>query len=162
MKTLFPALAAAILATSMSGPALAQPPGASEHAPGVMKKEEGGQSATERAPGQMQNEGAVDSARDAAPGQIDRETTASIALSAEQRTEVRRIFVDAAPPADIEVDLRVGTAIPETVALQSVPVEVVEIAPAYERYRYFVAADGRVVLVEPATLEIAYIIDAES
>jgi hypothetical protein len=34
----------------------------------------------------------------------------------------------------------------------------VEIVPAYEGYSYFVLADGRIVIVEPDTLEIVVIL----
>ncbi len=167
MKPLFPALAAAFVAVSMSGPALAQTTdpmpmpsqGASEHAPGTMKRKEGERSASEFAPGQAQNSGEVDSARDAAPGQIDRQTTASIDLSAEQETQVRPLFT--ATPFEGEVDATVGAVIPGTVTLETVPAEVVTIVPDYADHEYFVTADGSIVIVEPTSLEVVYVIEAE-
>lgn len=160
MKKLFPALAAALLASTMSGAAMAQ--GASEHAPGMIKNEQGEQSARDRAPGQLQNEGVVDNAREAAPGQIDRGTTASINIDAEQEVEVRRILIDTAQPVEVDFAVQVGATVPNTVTLQPLPADVVTIVPTYEQYQYFVAADGQVVIVEPSSLEVVYVIDAQS
>jgi hypothetical protein len=161
MKPLFPALAAAFVAASMSGPALAQDHGASEHAPGILKKQEAGQSATDFAPGQQQRDGTVDHARDAAPGQIDRQTTASIDLSLEQEAQIRPLFVAPAQQMDADVTVEVGAVVPSSITLQPVPAEVVNVVPAYERYEYFVAADGRIVLVEPSTHEVVFVINAD-
>jgi hypothetical protein len=42
--------------------------------------------------------------------------------------------------------------------LHPLPPRVVEILPAYRSYRYFVLADNRIVIVEPDTYEIVYIL----
>jgi hypothetical protein len=36
----------------------------------------------------------------------------------------------------------------------------VKIVPQYEGYRFFILADGRIIIVDPDTLEIVYIIEA--
>lgn len=87
------------------------------------------------------------------------ETTGSIDISTEQRTEIRNIFVEnKVEPADIDVDLSVGVAVPQTVELHPLPPRIVEIVPAYRGYEYFVLADGRIIIVEPATHKVVYIL----
>lgn len=88
------------------------------------------------------------------------ETTGSIAVPVERVTEVRQIFVEAAPvPVVAEFELAPGVIVPETVELQPVPVEVVEIVPEYEGYHYVAVDSGAYAIVEPGTSEIVYIID---
>ena len=48
--------------------------------------------------------------------------------------------------------------LPQTIELYPLPPRVVEIVPVYDDYRYFILADGRIVIVEPDTLLIVYII----
>lgn len=138
---------------------------ATEFAPGQQKKAGDVDSAAEAAPGQLQKSGEVDSASQAAPGQMKKgvsdETTASIDLSAEQRTEVRRIIVETnVQPVNVDFQVSLGAVVPGTVTLHPLPPRIVEIVPAYESYRYFVLANGQIVIVEPATLEVVYVIRA--
>jgi hypothetical protein len=142
--------------------------GASAQAPGTVERQEGDQSARDAAPGQMQQSGEADSARDAAPGRQMQdaqapsdETTASIDLSSEQRTEIRDVIVESrVEPVEIDVNLSVGVAVPRTVTLNPLPPRIIEIVPAYSGYQYFVLADGRIIIVEPATYEVVYILAA--
>ena len=69
MKRLFPALTAALMASSMAALPLYAQEGASQNAPGVVKQELDQGSAKTQAPGTRQNSEAVDGAREAAPGQ---------------------------------------------------------------------------------------------
>jgi hypothetical protein len=61
-------------------------------------------------------------------------------------------------PVDVDFDVNVGVAVPRTVTLRPLPPRVIEIVPAYRDYEYFVLADGRIVIVEPDTLKIVYIL----
>ena len=61
---------------------------------------------------------------------------------------------------DIDVDVSVGVAVPRTVVLHPVPVDIVEIVPAFRHYRYFVLANGEIVIVDPATFVVVYVIAA--
>lgn len=86
------------------------------------------------------------------------ETTASI--SAEQETQLQSAFQDA-PSGDavtLDVDVAVGAVIPATVTLQPLPPRIVEVVPAYSGYRYVRLADGRIVIVEPASMKVVYIV----
>jgi hypothetical protein len=42
--------------------------------------------------------------------------------------------------------------------LQRLPPRIIKLVPRYEGYRYFVLADGRIVIVDPDALEIVVII----
>ncbi|MCO5161125.1 MAG: DUF1236 domain-containing protein [Mesorhizobium sp.] len=140
---------------------------ATEFAPG-QKQKTGQADAQDAAPGQQQKMGEAD-ANDAAPGQMKQdqaaeqqpsdETTASIDISAEQKTEIRTIIREAkVEPVDVDIDLRVGVEVPRTVELHPLPPRFVEIVPEYRDYVFFVLADGRVVIVRPNTYEVVYIL----
>ena len=58
----------------------------------------------------------------------------------------------------INFDVSVGVAVPRTVNLVVLPAAVVEVVPEYEGYLYFVLDDGTLVIVEPGTMEIVYVI----
>lgn len=142
-------------------------------APGQIKAEGEASGAAEAAPGQMKREKETESqASDAAPGQqpdgedqaVDEgqpsdETTASIDITSEQKTEIRTIVRESrVEPISVDFTVNVGAAIPGTIELYTLPPRFVEIVPQYRGYRYFVLADGRVVIVEPATLKIVYVV----
>lgn len=125
---------------------------------------------TEEAPDQMQNSGETDSAEEAAPGQTEQddqartespsgETTASIDISEEQQTEICNVIVESGvEPADVDIDVSVGVAVPETVELHPLPPRIVEIVPEYDGYVYFVLANGEIVIVDLDSHEIVYVI----
>ncbi len=64
------------------------------------------------------------------------------------------------PIRDVNFSVNVGIEVPRTIELRPLPARVVEIVPQYRRYRYFILADGRIVIVEPASYKIVYIITA--
>ena len=87
------------------------------------------------------------------------ETTASIDITAEQRTEIRNVIVESdVKPVDVDFEVNVGVAVPRTVELRPLPPRIIKIVPAYRSYEYFLLADGRIVIVEPSTLKIVYVI----
>lgn len=61
---------------------------------------------------------------------------------------------------EVDFSVSVGTAIPKRVHLERLPPRIVKIVPAYEGYRFFLLADGRIVIVDPEALTIVYIIEA--
>lgn len=82
-----------------------------------------------------------------------------VEITPEQETRVREIIVQEAPaPATVDFEVATGVTVPDTVTLQPVPPTVVEIVPAYESYQYFTLEDGRVVIVDPVSLEIVYVV----
>ena len=79
------------------------------------------------------------------------QVAAPLELTPTQRTTVYRTIVRervAAPTAGTE--MRIGTRVPDTVALQAVPDAVAVEVPAIRTYRYMVV-NNRVLLVDPAT-----------
>lgn len=95
----------------------------------------------------------------AATDRPSNEVTGSINISTEQRTQVREIFVqNKVAPAKIDVNINVGVAVPRTVELHPLPPRIIEIVPAYRGYEYFVLADGRIIIVQPSTHEVVYIL----
>jgi hypothetical protein len=134
---------------------------AKDVAPGQVKKEDqatGDQpntekSASEKSPDQKKQDQATDETKPS------NETTASIDIKAEQKTEITKVFREVkADPVDIDIDVNVGVVVPRTVTLRPLPPRVIEIVPAYRGYEYFVLADGRIVIVEPATFKVVYIL----
>ena len=52
----------------------------------------------------------------------------------------------------------VGVAVPRTIHVQPLPHRIVEIVPAFEGYVFFVLADGRIIILQPDTYEIVYVL----
>ena len=59
---------------------------------------------------------------------------------------------------DIDINVSIGVAVPGTVVLYPVPIDIVEIVPAFRHYKYFVLADGRIIIVDPTTLVVVYVV----
>lgn len=83
-------------------------------------------------------------------------------ISDTQRERVRTVIREQRPrrAANINVDIDIGRRLPRTVELRPLPRRVVEIVPAYRSYRY-VYVDDRIVIVDPGTYEVVYVIDEE-
>jgi hypothetical protein len=92
-------------------------------------------------------------------GDADATITGSIDLSAEQQTELRTVLMQDVRPVEGEFEISVGSSAPDTIELLPLPPRFVEVVPQYEGYRYFVLADGRIVIVQPDTLEVVYIME---
>ena len=93
----------------------------------------------------------------AAPG-----AGATTTITTEQRTQVRQTIIkesNAPRVTNVDFSLNVGTVVPRTVTIVVLPMTVVEIYPAWRGYYYFIVGD-RIVIVEPGTLRIVFIIDA--
>jgi hypothetical protein len=76
-------------------------------------------------------------------------------LNDNQRTRVSESItrLNAKPVADLNFSLSVGTVVPRDVHFQPLPADVVEIAPQYRGYDFFVARED-IVIVEPSTYKI--------
>ncbi|MBP2233879.1 hypothetical protein J2Z31_000369 [Sinorhizobium kostiense] len=93
-------------------------------------------------------------------GQTTEQTT-NVDVTVEQKTEITQVIrEEKVEPIDVDFDVSVGVAIPETVKvkLRPLPERIVRIVPAYEGFLFFVLADGRIIIVHPSTLEIVLII----
>lgn len=113
--------------------------------------------------GQAKTEGTAQTEQPA-DGQDETETgaIAPVEVTVEQRTEIKQVIQEVeVEPVDVDsvdFDISVGVAVPQTIEVHTLPPRIVEIVPAYEGYRYFLLADGRIVIVEPDTLEIVVIL----
>lgn len=88
-----------------------------------------------------------------------RDSDAPPSISPDQQAGLQSAFRDVrVEPIDIEVDVSIGASLPASVTLSPLPPRIVEIVPAYEDYQYFMLADGRIVIVEPTTMEVVYIV----
>jgi len=91
----------------------------------------------------------------------DKNSTASINnVTVEQKTRITQVFreVKVEPVASVDFDVSVGVRIPHKVRLHRLPPRIVEIIPDYESYEYFELADGRIVIVDPDSLQIVLIL----
>ncbi|MBK5566083.1 DUF1236 domain-containing protein [Ensifer sp. SSB1] len=91
-------------------------------------------------------------------GQSAKSTTK---VTVEQKTEITQVIKEEkVRPIDVDFDVSVGVVVPRTtkVKLQPLPGRIVRIVPAYEGYLFFVLADGRIVIVDPSSLEVVVIL----
>ncbi len=88
-------------------------------------------------------------------------TKTNVNISFEQQTEIRTAVkeVRVEPVKEVNFTVSVGTKIPKKVRLERLPTRIVKIVPQYEGYRFFILADGRIVIVDPNALTIVYIIE---
>jgi hypothetical protein len=88
--------------------------------------------------------------------------TGSASLSTEQRTQIKTTVLrgGGAPKvsrSEINFNISVGTSVPRSVRLVTVPTTIVEIHPAWRGYMYFVV-DEEIIIVEPGSLRIVAVI----
>ncbi len=84
----------------------------------------------------------------------------AVNLSTEQRTKIRTVIkndVHVAPVTNVNFNVSIGTAVPRTVHFYPLPQDVLEIYPEWRGYDFIVVRD-EIVIVEPDTYEIVYII----
>lgn len=76
-----------------------------------------------------------------------------------QRTEIRNVIIEnKVEPVRPIFSISVGTAVPRTVRLHRLPARVIEIVPQYRDYEYIALADERIIVIDPATYEIVYVL----
>jgi hypothetical protein len=97
---------------------------------------------------------------DAEPVLIDRPTDAgTLVISAELSAELGKIILDERVQAERPTfDLVVGASVPTTVKLHPLPPNAGELIPTHRSYQYFVVTDKRIIIVDPSTLEIIYVL----
>ena len=117
-----------------------------------------GQKATPQQEGQKaapQREGATQEGRTGGAG---------AELSTEQRTEVRQTILQSGnvprvSRSEVNINISVGTVVPRSVRLVSIPERIVVIRPAWRGFLYFVVED-EIIVVEPGSLKIVAVISA--
>ena len=85
-------------------------------------------------------------------------------LSTEQRTEVRQTILQSGnvpriSRSEVNINISVGTVVPRSVRLVSIPERIVRIRPAWRGFLYFVVED-EIIVVEPGSLKIVAVISA--
>jgi hypothetical protein len=91
----------------------------------------------------------------------ERSGGASVSFTAEQRTKIRDVVLkerDAPRVSKVDFSLNVGTVVPRTVRVVTVPEVIVGYHPEWRGYRYFLVNE-QLVIVEPDTLRIVAIVD---
>jgi hypothetical protein len=89
----------------------------------------------------------------------------NVNVSTEQRTKIRSTLVKSGggnrvSVSNLGVSVSVGTRIPRgKVTVQTLPSSIIEIVPEYRGYSYFITEDDVIVIVEPDTYEIVYVIE---
>jgi hypothetical protein len=80
-------------------------------------------------------------------------------LSSEQRTTIRQRLSSGPRVNNVNFTVSIGSRIPRSVSLSLLPPTVIEIVPQYRGYRYVLVGD-QILIVDPETFEIVYVIDA--
>ena len=88
---------------------------------------------------------------------------ANVNVTGEQRTQIRqRLGSNTSARIDrsrVNFSLSVGVRVPKSVRLYSLPPEIVEIVPAYRRYKY-VIVDEEIIIIDPRTYTIVTVIES--
>ena len=94
-------------------------------------------------------------------GRNDTSTRSHVSLNGEQRTRVQSAFKShrGSAKADVNIQVRVGVAVPRTITLYEVPEDVVIIVPEWRRYKYVLIGD-EICIIDPDTYEIIDVIAA--
>jgi Protein of unknown function (DUF1236) len=106
------------------------------------------------------NRAAGSQERNQTTGQGAAGSRAAVNLSSEQQTKIRTVVkekVKVQPITNVNFSISVGTRVPRDVRYVAVPQEIVTIYPQWSGY-YLVNANGQILVIEPSTFEIVYII----
>jgi hypothetical protein len=111
-------------------------------------------------------QGATDAKSSQSITEKDRATTGqgaaagSTKLSTEQRTKITTIIrQQKVEPAHLNVSVRVGTRVPESVRFYPLPAEVFVVYPQWRGYDYILVGD-QILVINPRTHEIVAILEA--
>jgi hypothetical protein len=88
-------------------------------------------------------------------------TNPKVEINKEQAVEIRTVVKEVnVHPIDIDFHVGIGVAVPRTVVLHPLPPRIVEIVPAYADYQFFILADGTIVIVDPVSFHVVYVLYA--
>lgn len=84
-------------------------------------------------------------------------------LSEQQQTRVRETVLKqrGGRVTNVNFSVTIGTRVPRSVQLAVLPAAVIEVVPEYRSYRYVVIRDD-IVIIDPATYEIVYVLPGRS
>lgn len=110
-------------------------------------------------PGQAERDRSKDGDRQRQGAGPDRDGRTQ--LSEQQRTNVRERFSRSGAErnrvTNVNFDIRVGSSVPRSVTLHTLPADIVEVVPAYRGYRYVYVRD-EIVIVDPASYAVVAVI----
>ena len=86
----------------------------------------------------------------------------NLKLSGEHATRVSETLRRTGHRENVNINVRVGVRVPETVRFQPLPEDVVAIVPEYRGYDYFIDVSDEIVFVSPQTHEVVGMIDYEA
>jgi Protein of unknown function (DUF1236) len=80
--------------------------------------------------------------------------TGKLDIPSDKRAEVRKSFtVKNVKRVNLDIDVSVGVHVPRDIVFYAVPTTIVRIVPEFRGFKYFVLADGTIVIVDPDTYE---------
>ena len=88
------------------------------------------------------------------------EKQATREIKPEQKTVIKQTFVTQnIRPQRLNVQVRVGVAVPRTVVLYALPPTLIEIYPSYRSYKFVLLDNDTVLVIDPVTWEIVDVIE---
>ena len=89
----------------------------------------------------------------------DKPKQARVDIKPEQKTVIKQTIVrENIRPQKIDVQVRVGVRIPQSVVLYSLPPTIIEIYPAYRPYKFVMVDDDTILVIDPTDWEIVDVI----
>src|SRR5688572_18934938 len=89
----------------------------------------------------------------------DKPKQARVDIKPEQKTVIKQTIVrENIRPQKIDVQVRVGVRIPQSVVLYSLPPTIIEIYPAYRPYKFVMVDDNTILVIDPTDWEIVDVI----
>ena len=97
-------------------------------------------------------------------GTPDKQQAGRLQVSEQQHSGVReRLFrQDRVEKTRVNVSVNIGTTIPRSIRLHTLPVTIVELVPVYRGYSYIVVEDETIYIVDPRTYVVVDVIHAGS
>jgi hypothetical protein len=118
------------------------------------------QNNAQREPSTRSNEAATDRTTTERTTTGQGAAAGSVKLSSEQRTKITTVIKQQkVEPTHLNVSVRVGTRVPDSVRFHPLPVKVVNVYPEWRGYDY-ILVDEQIVVIDPRTHEIVAVLDA--
>ena len=136
------------------------PPGVGQGSDRAQERRTGEQPSTQTSPDRS-GSGTTSGQRSGSDTQTGASSGNDVKVTSEQQTRIHSVVskVKIKEVSNLNVNVAVGTILPTTVELEPVPTEIVEIVPQFRSYRV-IKVSGRILIVEPSTRRIVYIINA--
>lgn len=122
------------------------------------KPEGSGASQNQAEGGEKLKKNSADAKDDKATGSVSKADQDPVERTRVIREKIVTKNVTRIDRSRIDFDINVGIAVPRTIVLNPLPIEVYEVVPDYRGYSYFVLSDGTIVIVNPGSLQIVYVL----